>query len=240
MLTIFTRSILLYIAALLAMRIMGKREVGQLQPFEVVVVIMIAELAATPMGGVGIPLIYGVLPMVALVVCHGVITALSMRFQCVRNFFSGTPTVLMRHGALCEKQMRTVSMDLDDLLEGLRTAGYADPAEVDTIVLEPSGQLSVFPRSTCRPVTPGDLNLHVPTGGLALPVVMDGEIQIENLRRAGLSPRWAAKRAEDAGFKGPEEVLLMSLNPQGELLIQGKGRTEASVLPVLDPEKAVW
>ncbi len=240
MLTIFVRSILLYIAALLAMRIMGKREVGQLQPFEVVVVIMIAELAATPMGGVGIPLIYGVLPMIALVVCHGIISALSMRFQPIRAWFSGTPTVIMRHGSLCEKQMRQTSMDLDDLLEGLRSAGYADPAEVDTVILEPGGQLSVFPKDASRPVTPSDLGLHVPEGGLALPLIMDGQIQVDNLRRAGLSERWITKKAAGAGFQSPADVLFLSLNRQGDMLIQGKGRTEARVLPALEPEKAVW
>ncbi len=240
MLTIFTRSVLLYIAALLAMRIMGKREVGQLQPFEVVVVIMIAELAATPMGGVGIPLIYGVLPMIALVVCHGLITALSMRFQSVRDFLSGTPTVLMRHGALCEKQMRSTAMDIDELLEGLRTAGYADISEVDAVILEPGGQLSIIPKSAYRPVTPNDLNLPVATTGVALPLVMDGKLQKDSLQRAELSERWVRKHAQGAGFHSVEDVLLMTLNPQGELLVQGKGQTETIIVPVLESGKAVW
>ena len=84
MLTIFLRSVILYAASLLAMRAMGKRQVGQLQPFELVVVIMIAELAATPMGGVGIPILYGLLPMAALVVCHGLLTVLCMKSERVR------------------------------------------------------------------------------------------------------------------------------------------------------------
>ena len=140
MLTIFARSVLLYIVSLLAMRAMGKREVGQLQPFELVVVIMIAELAATPMGGVGIPLLYGILPMIALVVCHGIITALCMRSQRFRVWMCGQPTVLMRNGGIGEKQMRKSAMDLNDLMEAIRTAGILDPAEVGTVVLEPGGQ----------------------------------------------------------------------------------------------------
>ena len=158
MLTIFTRSVLLYIASVLAMRAMGKREVGQLQPFELVVVIMIAELAATPMGGVGIPLLYGILPMVALVVCHGIITALCMRCQWFRTWLSGQPTVLMRNGVICEKQMRKTAMDLNDLMEAIRTAGILDPAEVGTVVLEPGGQVNVFPKADYRSVTPKDMN----------------------------------------------------------------------------------
>ena len=106
MLTIFLRSVILYAASLLAMRAMGKRQVGQLQPFELVVVIMIAELAATPMGGGGIPILYGLLPMAALVVCHGLLTALCMKSERVRVWLCGQPTVLVRNGVICEKQLR--------------------------------------------------------------------------------------------------------------------------------------
>jgi uncharacterized membrane protein YcaP (DUF421 family) len=167
----------LYIASLLAMRAMGKREVGQLMPFELVVVIMIAELAATPMGGVGIPLLYGLLPMVALVVCHGLITAVCMKWQPFRAWMSGQPTVLMRNGVICEKQMRKSSMDLNDLMEAIRTAGILDPAEVGTVILEPSGQVNVFPKADFRSVSPDDLRLTVSREGLPLPLVMDGVIQ---------------------------------------------------------------
>lgn len=206
MLTIFTRSVLLYIASLLAMRAMGKREVGQLKPFELVVVIMIAELAATPMGGVGVPLLYGILPMIALVVCHGVLTALCMRFQPFRKWMSGQPTVLVRNGAICEKQMRKSAMDLNDLLEAMRTAGILDPAEVGTVVLEPGGQVNVFPKADCRPVTPNDLGVDVPPEGLPLPLVMDGVIQRDNLIRGGLSEGWLRESAGQYGFGSLSDV----------------------------------
>ena len=240
MLTIFTRSVILYIVSLLAMRAMGKREVGQLQPFELVVVIMIAELAATPMGGVGIPLLYGILPMVALVVCHGIITALCMRFQPFRAWMSGQPTVLMRGGAICEKQMRKAAMDLDDLMEAIRTAGILDPAEVGTVVLEPGGQVNVFPKADYRPVAPHDMALDVPREGLPLPLVMDGLIKSDNLARGKLTEDWLRTTARNAGYPDLTQVFFLCLNPQGEMLIQGKGRAEAEVLPVLGPEKAVW
>ena len=240
MLTIFTRSVLLYLASLLAMRAMGKREVGQLMPFELVVVIMIAELAATPMGGVGIPLLYGILPMVALVVCHGLITALCMKCQPFRAWLSGQPTVLMRNGVICEKQMRKSAMDLNDLMEAIRTAGYLDPAEVGTIVLEPGGQVNVFPRADFRSVTPDDLNLSVGRDGLPLPLVMDGLIQRDNLSRGGLTEAWLREIAAHWGYPDLSEVSFLCLNTQGEMLIQGKGETTANLRSVLSPEKAVW
>lgn len=240
MLTVFARSVLLYIASLLAMRAMGKREVGQLQPFELVVVIMIAELAATPMGGVGIPLLYGILPMIALVVCHGIITALCMKHQPFRAWLSGQPTVLMRNGVICEKQMRKAAMDLNDLLEAIRTAGILDPSEVGTVVLEPSGKVNAFPKADCRSVMPKDLDVKVPEDGLPLPLIMDGVVQADNLTRAGQTLEWLQGIARDAGSPALEEILLMSLNTQGDMLIQVKGTERTVLKSVMDADKAVW
>lgn len=240
MLTIFTRSVLLYIASLLAMRAMGKREVGQLQPFELVVVIMIAELAATPMGGVGIPLLYGILPMVALVVCHGLITALCMKWQPFRAWMSGQPTVLMRNGIICEKQMRKSAMDLNDLMEAIRTAGILDPSEVGTVVLEPGGQVNVFPKADFRSVSPSDMALNVPAEGLPLPLVMDGIIQHDNLARGQLTETWLREVARSAGYPDLAQVLFLCLNTQGEMLIQGKSSTKTELKSVLKQEKVVW
>lgn len=240
MLTIFTRSVLLYIASLLAMRAMGKREVGQLMPFELVVVIMIAELAATPMGGVGVPLLYGIVPMVALVVCHGLITALCMKWQPFRAWMSGQPTVLMRNGVICEKQMRKSSMDLNDLMEAIRTAGILDPSEVGTIVLEPGGQINVFPKADFRSVVPRDMKLDVPLEGLPLPLVMDGVIQQDNLVRGQLTEQWLRENASECGYPDLSQVLFLCLNTQGEMLIQGKGKTKTDLRSVLPPERVVW
>ncbi len=240
MLTIFTRSVLLYIASLLAMRAMGKREVGQLQPFELVVVIMIAELAATPMGGVGIPLLYGILPMIALVVCHGLIAALCMRFQPFRAWMSGQPTVLMRNGVICEKQMRKSAMDLNDLMEAIRTAGILDPAEVGTVVLEPGGQVNVFPKSDYRSVSPSDLGLSVGNEGLPLPLVMDGVVQEDNLRRGNLTLEWLQDAVKEAGSPDLQGILFCCLNTQGEMLIQDRSSTKTVLKSVLEPDKVVW
>ena len=162
MLTIFVRSVLLFVAAVASMRVMGKRQVGQLQPYELVVVIMIAELAATPMGSVGIPLLYGLVPMIALIVCHGIMTALCMRSGKFRLLICGQPTVLIRNGAICEKEMRKTAMTLNDLMEALRTGGALDPSQVGTAVLETAGHVTVFPKAQARPVTPEDMHLDPP------------------------------------------------------------------------------
>lgn len=220
--TMFVRSVVLYLVAVVALRLMGKRQVGQLQPFELVVVIMIAELAATPMSSVGVPLLWGILPMAALIMCHGVITFLDMRFPSFAKLLSGEPTVLIRDGAICEEALRRTGVSLPDLMEAMRLAGEMDIARVGTAVLEPSGQISVFPRAESRPLTPGDIQCRVREDQLPLPLILDGEIHAENLAHAGLSEARLRALLVEMGLGSAAQVLLLSLN-QGRLHAQGKG-----------------
>lgn len=240
MLTLFVRSVILFVAAVVAMRLMGKREVGQLQPYELVVVIMIAELAATPIGDVGSPLLYGILPMAALIICHGVISWLCMVSGKFRTLMCGQPTVLIRNGVICEKQMRHVGVTLSDLMEDLRTGGVLDPSEVGTAVLETGGQVNVFPKAEHRPLTPQDMNMQPTQEGLPLTLILDGQVQQQNLHRGKLTEKWLHQQLQGLGFDQPEQVLFMCVNTQGLLMAQGKGRTEMQSLQAFAPGKARW
>lgn len=240
MLTLFVRSVILFVAAVVAMRLMGKREVGQLQPYELVVVIMIAELAATPIGDVGSPLLYGILPMAALIICHGVISWLCMVSARFRTLMCGQPTVLIRNGVICEKQMRHVGVTLSDLMEDLRTGGVLDPSEVGTAVLETGGQVNVFPKAEHRPLTPRDMNMQPAQEGLPLTLILDGQVQQQNLHRGKLTENWLHQQLQSLGFDQPKQVLFMCVNTQGLLMAQGKGRTEMQSLQAFAPEKAGW
>ena len=240
MLTIFFRAVILFLIAVAAMRAMGKRQVGQLQPFELVVVIMIAELAATPMGSVGTPLLYGVLPMLALIVCHSLLAYLAMRSEKVRIWLCGEPTVLIRHGVICEKEMRRTAMTLNDLMAMLRVGGVQDPAQVETAVLETGGSVSVFPKAQARPATPADLQLTPDPEGLPLPLILDGEVQSHNLTRAGLTASWLAEQVKALGYGSHGEVFFLCVSPSGQLICQGKGRAEMQQLQALTAQQARW
>ena len=240
MLTVFARAVILFAAAVVAMRLMGKRQVGQLQPFELVVVIMIAELAATPMGSVGVPLLYGILPMLALVICHGLLTFFSMKSERLRVWLCGRPTVLIRNGVICERQLRKTSFTLNDLMEELRMGGIQDPAEVATAVLETSGTVSVFPKAGSRPVTPADMGLEVPAEGLPLPLVLDGHVNRANLQRGGLTEGWLNKALSALGYGSPRQVLFCCVNTQGEMMVQGKGKEQMQFLKALEEGQAGW
>lgn len=239
-LTVFVRSVILFLAAVAAMRLMGKRQVGQLQPYEMVVVIMIAELAATPMGGVGVPLLYGVVPMAALVACHGLISALCVKSRRFRRWVSGEPTVLIRRGAICEDALSRLCLTLDDIGEALRSAGVPGVGQVETAVMEPSGVISVFPKAEARPVTPSDLGLTPEQEALPLPLIADGQVLTGNLRRCGLEAAWLDRQLAALGYAGAKQVLFLCLETGGKVLAQGRGEDAVRTLHASDAERAVW
>ena len=224
MLIVFIRAVLLYLLAVLAMRMMGKREVGQLQPFELVVVIMIAEVAATPMEDVGQPIIYGVIPVAALVICHSLLAGLAMRSEKVRVWLCGQPTVLIRDGVICEKQLRRMAFTLNDLMEVVRMGGVQDISQVETAVLETGGSVSVFPKASDRPLTPRDMGMNPPPEPLPLPLILDGEVQPDNLSRAGRDTAWLRAKVTEFGYRDAAEILFLSVDGQGRFICQGKGR----------------
>lgn len=223
MLTTFLRSVVLYAAAVLALRLMGKRQVGQLQPYELAVVIMIAELAATPMGSLGIPLLYGIVPMLALLMCHGVIQWLSGHSARLDAVINGEPTVLVRHGKVCEQALRKQGLSMTDLLEAVRLGGELDLSQVGCAVMEPSGKITVFANAANRPVTPEDLQLRIGEEQLPLPLVVDGHVHRSNLRLAGMSESKLMELLARQYRCAPGEVLLFMQTSRGSYHLQRKG-----------------
>ena len=230
MLIMFVRAALLYLLAVLSMRVMGKRQIGQLQPFELVVVIIIAELAATPLEDTGKPILYGVIPMIALIVCHSFLSVLIMRSQRARAMLCGQPTVLIRGGALCEKQMRKMSVTLNDLMEELRLCGMQDLSQVETAVLETGGTISVFPKAADRPLTPRDMGMQPPEEELPLPLILDGTVQPDNLERAGHDGAWLKSIVHQLGYQHEKDVFFLCINSRRLIICQGRGKTSMQQL----------
>ncbi len=240
MINAFIRAAILFIAAVLAVRVMGKREVGQLQPFELVIAIMIADLASTPMEEIGVPLIYGLVPLTALVLMHGLITLISLKSQKVRTMISGAPVVLMKDGVIQEKEMRRMCFSLTDLLEELRMQGYLNPAEVGTAIMETGGKVSVFPKATFRNVTPNDMAIDPGVDGIPLTLILDGRLQSHNLQLGGLTENWLLKRIQTAGVNTFKEIFMCSLDTQGVLMVQAKNQTSVHFIQALEQTEIGW
>lgn len=171
---IFVRALILYIIVLIAIRLMGKREIGQLQPFELVVTIMIADLASVPMQDIGIPLVHGVIPILALLVGQLILSMINIKSGIARRIISGKPTVLISNGKILEKKLKAQKYTMDGLLEQLRVSGYTNIADVEYAILETSGEISVIPKSGSLPATKKDMNIKTEKAGYFRPVVIDG------------------------------------------------------------------
>ena len=241
MLTVMVRAAILFLVVLLAMRMMGKRQVGQLLPFELVVAVMIADLVSTPMETIGKPILQGIVPALTLVIMHSILSMLSLKNQKLRAFISGRPSILVHKGVLQEAELRDLCYNLSELLEELRAKGILSPAQAGTAILETSGKISVFPHSDHRPVTLTDMGLSSGYEGIPLPLVMDGVVQGENITLAGLDQNWLDGRLKELGFRSAAEVFLASLDTKGMLLVQGKGpKPRLVTLQALGEEAVVW
>ena len=221
MLTIFIRAVLLSFILVLSMRGMGKRQLGQFQPYEFVMAMLIANLIATPMSEVSTPLLHGLLPVAALYIVHAVITLLCLRSDRIRAFLSGKPSLLISKGIIQQDELKRLCLTLSDLLEGLRTAGYLDPSEVGTAVMEANGTITAFPRSSRRPPTTKEMNVDAGYEGMPMVLVMDGRLQKHNLQSAQLTEQWLTGVLSERRLCLPD-VFLCIIDTQGLMTLQDR------------------
>ena len=222
MLILFIRTITLYLLVLVVMRLMGKRQIGQLQPFELVVTILIADLVAIPMQDRGFALINGVIPVLTLLIAQTTISYLALKSKKLRSIICGKPTIMVENGKIKWESFRENLYNLDDLQEQLRTKGFFDLQDVEFALLETNGSLSVLPKADRRPLTPADMKIDPGYEGLSLPLILDGEIQEENLEKAALAKEWLAGELAKFGITDLSRVIIASLDTKGRLLYQVK------------------
>ncbi|MGI5902411.1 MAG: DUF421 domain-containing protein [Desulfitobacteriia bacterium] len=218
------RTIILYTIVVLILRLMGKRQVGQLQPFELVIIIMISELAAIPSEELGTPLISGLVPVCVLSLLGITISLLSLKSEKARGFICGRPTILINKGHILEDELRRLRYNLSDLLEQLRSKNIASLADVEYAILETNGQLSVFPKAMKRPATPEDHNLQVPEENFAYTLIMDGRLQRKNFLDANVTEKWLLEELKKANIEDPKDVFIATLDTNGKIFVQAKAK----------------
>jgi uncharacterized membrane protein YcaP (DUF421 family) len=222
LLLVIIRTLILYIAVVVVMRIMGKREIGQLQPFELVVALMVADLAAIPMEDTGIPLLSGIIPIIILMAAQVTISYISMKSEKARGIICGKPSVLVANGKLVESELEYLRYNINDLLEQLRSKNYPNLADVEFAILETNGQLSVIPKSQKRALQPEDLQINTKYEGMPMTLVIDGRVNKENLRKVNLSEDWLRTELGKFGVSDLKKVFFASLDTAGKLFYQLK------------------
>ncbi|SDE60154.1 Uncharacterized membrane protein YcaP, DUF421 family [Paenibacillus sp. UNCCL117] len=220
--TLFLRTILVYIIVFLTMRIMGKREIGKLSIFDLVISIMIAEIAVFVLEDVGKPMIEGLLPMVTLVAVQILIAYVSLKNEKIRRWIEGREAPLIENGKLNRKEMARQRYNLDDLLLQLRENKVMNPADVEFAILETSGKLTVKPKET--PAASNGSDSSEPKRafryeGLPLPLIMDGIVQEESLSKLGQTRFWLKKELRARGIKDFKDVFFCSVDHRGKWFI---------------------
>lgn len=221
MLITFFRSILIYIFVLIVMRLMGKREIGQLQPFELAIAIMIADLASIPMTDSGIPITNGIISILGLLLMHLVISFLNVKSIKAREIICGKPTILIYRGKIDEKALKKERFTINELEERLRGNNIYNLGDVEYAILETSGQVTVIQKPEKRNTIPEDFNIIPDYEGIPYDLVVDGKIMEKNLQAIGKNYQWLKKQVEKFNMK-PEEALIVTYDAKGKIFCQKK------------------
>lgn len=187
------RTVVIYIFIIAAMRIMGKRQLGELQPAELVVTLLIADLAAVPMQESGIPLLNGLIPILLLIALELLFSALMLKVPFFHRLFGGRPKIIVTDGHIDRSAMKSLRLTTEDLMETLRQQNVFDITQVEYAIVEANGKMSVLLKPAHRPVTPADLNIPTTDNGLPMVVISDGEISLWGLEVCGLDVPWVNK-----------------------------------------------
>lgn len=238
MFTHFFRGALLYAAMIVVMRALGKRQLGEFEPYELAMTILLADVISGPMQSVSTPLLHGLMPVAAMFAVHSLITLACLKWDWARALVSGRPAVVINRGVIDQRELDRLCLSLSDLLEGLRGAGFLDPAEVGTAVVEANGGISAFAGGDSRAAKTSELHIDPGYEGLPLALILDGRPQPANLRRAGVDAAWLDRLLAERGLAA-SGVYLALLDTQGRLSLQIKGGG-ALRFQALDPGKVAW
>ena len=221
MLVTFFRAILLYIIVLIVMRLMGKREIGPLQPFELAISIMIADLASIPMTDTGVPISNGIIPILGLLVMHLVISVVNLKSIKAREIICGKPRILIYRGKIDEKALKKERFTINELEERLRGNNVVNLCDVEYAILETSGNITVIQKPEKRNTIPEDFNIVPDYEGISYDLVVDGKIMDENLKKLGKNYQWLKKQVEKFNIR-PEEALVVTIDAKGQIFCQEK------------------
>lgn len=226
MLIPFFRTLILYIAIILAVRLMGKRQVGEMQPSELVITILVSAVASVPMQDLDIPLAHGLIPVFTLIAAEVLVSALSLKCLGLRRLLSGKPVPVIRNGYIDQQALRKLRLSVDDLLEDLRLNGVFDLRQVTFGQIETNGQLSVLLQTTESPVTPRQMGLQVGQSGPFYVLISDGKTDKKALQQLGYSEKWLDSMMQANGASDGKKVFLFCADRQGNSIFLRKEEKE--------------
>lgn len=216
------RTVILYFTVVFIFRLMGKRQIGELQPSELVLAIMVSDLATVPMQSTGIPLTSGIIPILILMIGEIVLSFIAQKSNGFRRILTGSPSLVISKGKIVVSELKRLRFNIDDLFEELRSNGYPNILDVEYAILETNGQISVIPKSYARSATPADLNIQTQPATLSRNIIKDGTVDWTNLKEIGRDENWLNQQLKANHVKHPSEVFLMNADCDDKIFFQKK------------------
>ncbi len=229
MFIVFLRVLIIYISVLVFLRLMGKRQIGEMQPYEVVITMIIADLATVPMSDTNIPLLNGILPLAILVLIHYTITLLIRKNIKIRRILSGTPMIVISPKGVEYKALQALNMCIDDLIEMIRQLGYFSFDQVLYAIVETNGKMSVVPTSDCAPATAKDINVDNPPAQLPYIIISDGKIIKNKLKKLNIDNKKLNLILKYLKVKNIKDIMVLSIDDNGKTYFQEKN-TEYKII----------
>ena len=223
---VLIRTLIIYLTLLITMRLMGKRQLGEMELSEFVVAALIADLAAHPLQDIGIPLLNGIVPVLTLFCCEVFIAAASMKSIKFRSLLFGRPSIVIQNGSILQQEMRLNRFTPEELMQELRKQGVYDINRVQYAVLETNGTLNVMSYPEDKPVTAKILGINAENESYPSIVINNGRILDNNLRWLGFDRNWLKKKLREEKLSGPEGIYLMVADRDGRTYIAEKEKKE--------------
>jgi len=222
MIIVLIRTIVLYLVVVVTMRIMGKKQIGQLQPFELVTAIMISELASFPMQDTRLPLMHGVIPIITLLILQVSTSLFQLKSETLRSLFCGKPSILIKEGVIDANELKQQKFSINDLMEELRLKGFYNLEDIQYAILETSGQLSIIAKTELTGVTKADMKIKCSQDTLPLTLILDGKVNLENLKMINKNETWLNKKLNSENIQSAQDVFIALLDSKGEFYFQVK------------------
>lgn len=215
MFVVFFRAIILYVIIIFSIRLMGKRQLGELQPSELVVTLMMSNIATLPVEDANIPMVMGIVPIFTLVCLDVFFSHISMKSRKVRKFISGSPKIIISNGKIDKRIMKDLRFTIDDLMSSLRSASVFDISDVQLAVVETTGDISVFQKQSRQPVTLDYFDSSAQDGDPPQLIINDGEINDAALQLIKFDRKWLENILSREKLK-PEDIFIMTCDDKGK------------------------
>lgn len=226
MLITFIRTAILYFIVIISIRLMGKRQIGELQPYELVITLMLSDLASLPMQDTRLPLLLGIVPIITLLFVKILISEIQQHSRVFEKILDGTPSIIISDGEINLEMMKKQRLTMNDILEELRSAGYLDISDIQYAIIETNGTISIIPKSACDTVKRKDLKIKESESKIPIVLFEDGHLNKKALQGMNKDEKWLDEKLKSLNYPPRDKLFLVMMDSNGKLFIQRKNQKD--------------